>query len=339
MHSSELSALRSEKEALAQELAASIANNAIMLELASSRHAAELVQVNNAHNSLCKDLNSAFKSELLASQKETAAFEMKVEALSEELNTAKVTVHAEREAARVEIANRDAQSALLASELDICKHATSRLEEKLSSATSLAESTQAALITVEAELAMLQKSMDLRVQQAIELQQIKFNKDLEKAVADSVAEKDKYIARYTKENLLRKKIHNKLLELQGNIRVLCRVRPILDIERKQGAGLEVDVTDIPNDQDIIVTKDEQQRTKFEYDHVFSQVATQVEVFDAVRPLCVSVLDGFNVAIFAYGQTGKCLKDHALFRRFVYDPQSLLTLFPLYVFNNVTVTAL
>jgi kinesin family protein C2/C3 len=37
--------------------------------------------------------------------------------------------------------------------------------------------------------------------------------------------------------------------------------------------------------------------------VFPQNSSQEEVFEAVQPLCVSVLDGYNVCIFAYGQTG------------------------------------
>ena len=108
--------------------------------------------------------------------------------------------------------------------------------------------------------------------------------------------------KYNKENLVRKKVHNRLLELQGNIRVLCRVRPVLEQERKH-VGADVDVTEIPSKQDIIITRDELSKTKFEYDRVFTPKSSQAEVFEAVQPLCVSVLDGYNVCIFAYGQTG------------------------------------
>jgi kinesin family protein C2/C3 len=83
--------------------------------------------------------------------------------------------------------------------------------------------------------------------------------------------------------------------------VLCRVRPILEVERRSGE--DVDVTEIPNDEELLVQRDQQTRTKYEYDRVFGQNSTQEEVFEAVQPLCVSVLDGYNVCIFAYGQTG------------------------------------
>jgi hypothetical protein len=37
--------------------------------------------------------------------------------------------------------------------------------------------------------------------------------------------------------------------------------------------------------------------------VLGATATQFEVFHEVRPLVQSALDGFNVSILAYGQTG------------------------------------
>jgi hypothetical protein len=39
---------------------------------------------------------------------------------------------------------------------------------------------------------------------------------------------------YTEEVALRKKLHNELVDLRGNIRVYCRVRPLLEIEKADG---------------------------------------------------------------------------------------------------------
>ena len=39
---------------------------------------------------------------------------------------------------------------------------------------------------------------------------------------------------YQSELIKRKKIHNKLVEIQGNIRVFCRVRPIVPVELASG---------------------------------------------------------------------------------------------------------
>lgn len=97
----------------------------------------------------------------------------------------------------------------------------------------------------------------------------------------------------------RKLIHNKLLEIQGNIRVVCRVRPVLEVERRMNA--DVDVTDIPNEDTIIINRDALTRNRYEFDRVFAPDATQESVFESVQPLCVSVLDGYNVCIFACKQ--------------------------------------
>jgi hypothetical protein len=33
------------------------------------------------------------------------------------------------------------------------------------------------------------------------------------------------------------------------------------------------------------------------------MATQVEIYEDLKPLTLSVLDGYNCCVFAYGQTG------------------------------------
>ena len=44
---------------------------------------------------------------------------------------------------------------------------------------------------------------------------------------------------------------------------------------------------------------------FSYDAVFGCDSSQEEVFAEVQPVVTSVMDGYNVCIFAYGQTGQC----------------------------------
>jgi kinesin family protein C2/C3 len=124
---------------------------------------------------------------------------------------------------------------------------------------------------------------------------------LKEKIDAALAERDEALALYTKEMKLRKSIHNKLLEIQGNIRVICRVRPILEVEHK--SGQDVDVTDFPTDDDIVIKREGKPPARFEFDRVFAPGTTQLQVFEAVQPVCVSVLDGYNACIFAYGQTG------------------------------------
>ncbi|GKD73864.1 kinesin-like protein KIN-14S, partial [Tanacetum coccineum] len=42
--------------------------------------------------------------------------------------------------------------------------------------------------------------------------------------------------------------------------------------------------------------------RFKFDHIFGPEDNQEAVFEQTSPLVVSVLDGFNVCTFAYGQT-------------------------------------
>ncbi|KAI3495244.1 hypothetical protein L1887_37487 [Cichorium endivia] len=102
---------------------------------------------------------------------------------------------------------------------------------------------------------------------------------------------------------LRKKLHNTILELKGNIRVFCRVRPML-ADDAPGAdatvGYPTSVELAGRGIDILQNG---QKTPFQFDKVFAHGATQEEVFMEISQLVQSALDGYKVCIFAYGQTG------------------------------------
>ncbi|XP_024024920.1 kinesin-like protein KIN-14C [Morus notabilis] len=103
---------------------------------------------------------------------------------------------------------------------------------------------------------------------------------------------------------LRKKLHNTILELKGNIRVFCRVRPLLPDE---SAGSENPVISYPTSTEAlgrgIDVLQSGQKYPFTFDKVFNQDASQEDVFVEISQLVQSALDGYRVCIFAYGQTG------------------------------------
>ncbi|PNW84448.1 hypothetical protein CHLRE_03g145107v5 [Chlamydomonas reinhardtii] len=105
----------------------------------------------------------------------------------------------------------------------------------------------------------------------------------------------------------RRKLHNVVLELKGNIRVLCRVRPMLDKERggldAAAAAASMPVR-CPTEETVrVAAVDNKAEKEFEFDRVLSPEEGQDKLYDEVAALVVSVLDGYNVAIMAYGQTG------------------------------------
>ncbi|XP_066546676.1 kinesin-like protein KIFC3 [Amia ocellicauda] len=110
------------------------------------------------------------------------------------------------------------------------------------------------------------------------------------------------LQKYRKEVALRRKYHERLVELKGNIRVLCRVKPVLS-EDQQEEGQTTAVTTDPNNESAVTVRSKGRAREFELDKVFQPQASQDEVFQEIEPLVTSCIDGYNVCIFAYGQTG------------------------------------
>ncbi|CAN7038997.1 hypothetical protein BRARA_B01366 [Brassica rapa] len=103
---------------------------------------------------------------------------------------------------------------------------------------------------------------------------------------------------------LRKKLHNTILELKGNIRVFCRVRPLLPGENNGDEGKTISY---PASLELlgrgIDLMQNAQKHSFTFDKVFLPNTTQEDVFIEISQLVQSALDGYKVCIFAYGQTG------------------------------------
>uniref|UniRef100_G3TV55 Kinesin-like protein n=1 Tax=Loxodonta africana TaxID=9785 RepID=G3TV55_LOXAF len=86
----------------------------------------------------------------------------------------------------------------------------------------------------------------------------------------------------------------RLLELKGNIRVLCRLRP------GTPCGL---VSTEPGPGGTVTTCYRGRQRRFRLDWVFPPDASQEEVFRELQPAVLSCLRGYSVCIFTYGQTG------------------------------------
>ena len=94
------------------------------------------------------------------------------------------------------------------------------------------------------------------------------------------------------------------MEIRGNIRVVCRCRPLVAADSPTGDVEAAVVVEFPMDGEIVVTQDVHRGAHhFEYDAVFGPTATQKDCFGTVKPMVTSFMDGYNVCIFAYGQSG------------------------------------
>ncbi|KAF2497561.1 carboxy-terminal kinesin 2 [Lophium mytilinum] len=113
------------------------------------------------------------------------------------------------------------------------------------------------------------------------------------------------------EETLRRKLHNQVQELKGNIRVFCRVRPTLASSEIEPANIAY--PDCETDSKEVAVRGPEQRTalgnvttsnnSFSFDRVFGPTSQNAEVFEEISQLVQSALDGYNVCIFCYGQTG------------------------------------
>ena len=106
-------------------------------------------------------------------------------------------------------------------------------------------------------------------------------------------------ARAAEGEIVRRRLHNTLQELRGNLRVISRVRPLLPTDR---TASPVPAVWCEADSTVCVRYKEKVQ-QFTFDGAFGTESTQDEVFDEVSNFVQSALDGYIVCLFTYGQTG------------------------------------
>jgi kinesin family protein C1 len=101
----------------------------------------------------------------------------------------------------------------------------------------------------------------------------------------------------------RRKMHNLIQELRGNVRVFARIRPFLP-----GDGVDDDAEPMCVPKSEVALKlangpGDRKGYNFSFDRTFGPSIGQEAVFTEVSEFVQSALDGYNVCLFSYGQTG------------------------------------
>ncbi|KAL5566090.1 hypothetical protein UlMin_029254 [Ulmus minor] len=152
------------------------------------------------------------------------------------------------------------------------------------------------------------KIKDLKKEHSLLSDQVKLTTGsfLDSEVVNSLqllsTEHERLKKKYDMESSERKRLYNEVIELKGNIRVFCRCRPLNQNEIENGCNNVIDF-DSSLDNELQVMCSDSSKKHFKFDHVFRPEDNQDAVFAQTKAIVTSVLDGFNVCIFAYGQTG------------------------------------
>ncbi|KAI0306050.1 kinesin-domain-containing protein [Multifurca ochricompacta] len=218
----------------------------------------------------------------------------------------------EVDARRRERELHDANSNLTATHEDLERErkASASLKEALSQQGAAQISLKSQNSALQAELASLRAANDGTAETVLTLRV-----DLEAARRRI----DELEAEAHEAEMVRRRLHNMVQELKGNIRVFARVRPLLpsdlshpgDEKAREEALANMSFPDTRDNREIVLSSTSESATgqerkeswNFSFDRVFEPQCTQEEVFEEISQLAQSCTDGYNVCIFAYGQTG------------------------------------
>lgn len=259
------------------------------LQALSSKHQEEIENLCRRHERELEDERSVYKREINQVNTQNA------------LDMQKNHMEAASKDRQIEALQRDLRAAH--GDMDVEKSKNRELRNHLDSSSSNSLALESSIRALKARIEFLE-SGNQEQSQAFE----RLQKQLEDALADTNDAKEKL----RKEETLRRKLHNQVQELKGNIRVFCRVRPPLNSEPESDVA-QIAFPDQEEDCKEIAVMGPEERSSlgtisrknnaFSFDRVFGPTNQNAEVFEEISQLVQSALDGYNVCIFCYGQTG------------------------------------
>lgn len=89
----------------------------------------------------------------------------------------------------------------------------------------------------------------------------------------------------------------------GNVKVLCRFRPLNNEELKSGDLINFSISEDFKNLTLTSSYESGEPLKFNFDYIFPSISPQHLVYShSARPIVEAVMQGFNGTVFAYGQT-------------------------------------
>lgn len=99
---------------------------------------------------------------------------------------------------------------------------------------------------------------------------------------------------YVKQKDTIRKLKNEVMDLKGEIRVFCRIKP--NIGNKPVANMRFS-------DEVLTVQEGSKKHEFLFDRIFGTHSTHSYIYKEIAMVVQSVLDGYKACIFAYGQTG------------------------------------
>lgn len=272
----------------------------IELDSAQQQSRREIATITDRHQEEVRDLKRRFDREI---EDEKAARLSALGKLTSQsaLDTQKSQIELERKDREITTLHDGLQ--VLKAELDRERRTVHELKLNLDATSSNSVTLESSIRALKARIEFLESG---REEQSKSFERC--NQQMMDAFAETEATKEKL----RREETLRRKLHNQVQELKGNIRVFCRVRPSLNSEPasdltlmqypdENDDGKEINILG-PEERSSLGTVNRKNNT-FSFDRVFNPSTQNAEVFDEISQLVQSALDGYNVCIFCYGQTG------------------------------------
>jgi kinesin family protein C1 len=256
--------------------------------------------LNNRHQDEIRSLKRKFESEL-ADEKAARVRELGQLTSQSAMDIQKSEIELSNKTREINAALAQIQT--MKAELERERKMTSDLRHNLDTASTNSVTLESTIRALKARIEFLEGG---REEQSQAFEQC--NQRMMDALAETEATKEKL----RREETLRRKLHNQVQELKGNIRVFCRVRPPLNSEPSSAIATMQYPDESEDAKEINIMGPEEKNSlgtvsrknnNFAFDRVFGPSTQNSEVFDEISQLVQSALDGYNVCIFCYGQTG------------------------------------